>query len=181
MEGSCEADHPHARALKLNAPAFVYSHAEGMSPLCEEMRSAGFPLIHICMDYPEPYQYELIELSISNPGHTKIGFSRTRGEIWRKDSVDPTIHSFGNSDASRQRDPQRAGAPRGGAEAAAWVPWTDLRSLESSMLREFLTQNRNWHFIYFGESKDLELPNAHAIDGESPEELPGFVAPSTWA
>ena len=41
----------------------MYSHVDRMVPLCEEMKAHGLPLVHVCMDYPEPYQYELIELS----------------------------------------------------------------------------------------------------------------------
>ena len=50
-------------AFQLKDPVFIYSHVEHMLPLCAEMKAKGFPLIHICMDYPEAWQYELIAVS----------------------------------------------------------------------------------------------------------------------
>jgi len=48
--------------------------------------------------------------------------------------------------------------------------------LNLPILHEFLLQNRNWHFVYFGESNDLPAPNAHALAWRSPEELAKLVA-----
>lgn len=166
----------HARALKLNAPAFVYSHAEGMSPLCEEMRSAGFPLIHICMDYPEPYQYELIELSDQTLVIPKSVFHELVAKYGEKIQWIPqSIHletAMRQGNRTRKEPAHLAAVPKPRLGYLGPI----FARLNLPMLREFLTQNRNWHFIYFGESKDLELPNAHAIAWRSPEELPGFVA-----
>ena len=166
----------HARALKLNAPAFVYSHAEGMSPLCEEMRSAGFPLIHICMDYPEPYQYELIELSDQTLVIPKSVFHELVAKYGEKIQWIPqSIHletAMRQGNGTRKEPAHLAAVPKPRLGYLGPI----FARLNLPMLREFLTQNRNWHFIYFGESKDLELPNAHAIAWRSPEELPGFVA-----
>jgi hypothetical protein len=67
-----------AESLKLKDPVFLYSHFENMTPLCEEMRAAGYPLVHICMDYPEPYQYELIEVSDQTVVIPKHVFSELR-------------------------------------------------------------------------------------------------------
>ena len=44
------------------------------------------------------------------------------------------------------------------------------------VLRGVLARNPSWHFVYFGESKALEVPNAHGLAWRPPEELPGFVA-----
>jgi hypothetical protein len=54
---------PNAEVLRLNNPLFAYSHIPRITSLRAELRGAGFPLIHICMDYPEAYQCELIALS----------------------------------------------------------------------------------------------------------------------
>jgi hypothetical protein len=166
----------NARALGLKDPVFLYSHVEHMTALCEEMRRAGFPLIHICMDYPEPYQYELIELSDQTLVIPKSVFHELKARYGDK------IHWIPQSIHLPTAERQDNGARNEPAQLAA-VPRPRLgylgpifARLNLSMLREFLTQNRNWHFVYFGGSDDLQLPNAHAMTWQSPEELPGFVA-----
>src|SRR5215472_1815938 len=52
-----------ATEVGLKDPVFLYSHIKHVEPLCEEMRADHMPLVHICMDYPEPYQYRQIALS----------------------------------------------------------------------------------------------------------------------
>jgi Glycosyl transferases group 1 len=166
----------HAKALRLKAPVFLYSHVERMTALCEEMRAAGFPLIHLCMDYPEPYQHELIDLSDQTLVIPKSVFDELVPKYGKKIQWIPqSIHL---PKAIRQGN----GKPKVPAQLAA-VPQPRLgylgpvfARLNLPVLREFLAQNRNWHFVYFGESNDLQLPNAHAMTWQSHEELPGFVA-----
>ncbi|MGH9572513.1 MAG: hypothetical protein ACRD40_03145, partial [Candidatus Acidiferrales bacterium] len=50
-------------ALGLKDPIFIYSHVKSIEPLCGAMRGRGLPVVHICMDYPEPYQYTQIGLA----------------------------------------------------------------------------------------------------------------------
>src|SRR6201993_1609622 len=71
-------------SLNLKDPVFLYSHFEHMTPLCEEMRAAGYPLVHICMDYPEPYQHELIEVSDRTVVIPKHVFSELRSRYGEK-------------------------------------------------------------------------------------------------
>jgi hypothetical protein len=166
----------HANALKLQNQVFLYSHVDGITPLCEEMRGAGFPLIHICMDYPEPYQYELIELSDQTLVIPKSVFHELRAKYGDKIySIPQSIHlttAMRQDNGSRKEPVQLAAVPRPRLGYLGPI----FARLNLPMLREFLTQNRNWHFVYFGESKDLQLPNAHAVAWQSPEELPRFVA-----
>lgn len=166
----------HANALKLKNPLFLYSHVEQMASLCEEMREAGFPLIHICMDYPEAYQYELVELSDQTLVIPKSVFHELKARYgdkihWIPQSIHlPTVDSQDNE--ARNEPAQLAAVPRPRLGYLGPI----FARLDLSMLREFLTQNRNWHFVYFGGSDDLQLPNAHAMTWRSPEELPRFVA-----
>ena len=166
----------HANALKLNDPVFLYSHVEHMTALCHEMRAAGFPLIHICMDYPEPYQHELIELSDQTLVIPKSVFHELQARYGEK------IYSIPQSIHLKTALQQDRGAIKEPTELAA-VPRPRLgylgpvfARLNLPILREFLTQNLNWHFVYFGESNDLRFPNAHAMAWRTPDELPPFVA-----
>jgi hypothetical protein len=47
--------------------------------------------------------------------------------------------------------------------------------LNLGMLREVLTANPRWHFIYFEHSNDLALSNAHETGWRPPQELPGYL------
>ena len=166
----------HAKSLKLRDQVFFYSHVDGIAALCEEMRVAGLPLIHICIDYPEPYQYELVELSDQTLVIPKSVFHELRATYGDKiQRIPQSIHLT----TATQRD---NGARTELAQLAA-VPRPRLgylgpifARLNLAMLREILTRNRNWHFVYLGESKELQLPNAHSVAWQPSEELPGFVA-----
>ena len=166
----------HANALKLKDQVFLYSHVDRITALCEEMRVAGLPLIHICMDYPEPYQYELIELSDQTLVIPKSVFHELRAKYGDKIySIPQSIHlttAMQQDDGPRKEPAQLAEVPRPRLGYLGPI----FARLNLPILREFLTQNRNWHFVYFGESNDMQLPNAHAMAWQSPEELPGFVA-----
>jgi hypothetical protein len=170
----------HANELELKDPWFLYSHIEGIAPLCKEMRSAGFPLIHICMDYPEPYQDELIELSDQTLVIPKSVFRELRAKYgtkieWIPQSIHLSARSFGAG--PRRKDPHPE------PDELRPVPRPRLGYLgpifarvNLPVLREVLARNPDWHFVYFGKSKDLDLPNAHGMTWHTPEELPRFVA-----
>jgi hypothetical protein len=169
-----------ANELKLRDPWFLYSHVDGIAPLCKEMRSAGFPLIHICMDYPEPYQHELIELSDQTLVIPKSVFHELRAKYGAKiEQIPQSIHLPASLVGPR---PQGDG-PCSEPDELRAVPRPRLGYLgpifarvNLPVLREVLTQNPTWHFVYFGQSKDLELPNAHGMAWHPPEELLRFVA-----
>ena len=85
VESGCAGRSSRTRdALQLKDPVFLYSHVERMTALCKEMRAAGFPLIHICMDYPEAYQFELIELSDQTLVIPKSVFHELRAKYGEK-------------------------------------------------------------------------------------------------
>src|ERR1700691_864297 len=169
-----------ARQLKLRDPWFLYSHVDGIAPLCEEMRSAGFPLIHICMDYPEPYQHELIELSDQTLVIPKSVFRELQAKYGPKiEWIPQSIHLpasligaqlQGNGSHPEPVELRAVPRPRLGYLGPIFA------RVNLPVLREMLAQNPSWHFVYFNESKDLALPNAHGLGWHLPEELSGFVA-----
>jgi hypothetical protein len=165
----------HTKTLQLKDPVFLYSHVEHVTALCNAMRAAGFPLVHICMDYPEAYQFELIELSDQTLVIPKAVFHELRAKYGEKIQWIPqSIHlpaSFQKS-LAREEPAQLAAIPRPRLGYLGPI----FARLNLPILREFLLQNRNWHFVYFGESNDLPAPNAHAMAWQSPEELAKLVA-----
>jgi hypothetical protein len=132
------------------------------------------------MDYPEPYQDELIELSDQTLVIPKSVFRDLRAKYgtkieWIPQSIHLPARLFGaelrGKDPHAEPDELRAvPRPRLGYLGPIFA------RVNLAVLREVLARNPGWHFVYFGKSKDLDLPNAHGIDWHTPEELPGFVA-----
>jgi Glycosyl transferases group 1 len=163
-------------SLKLKDPVFLYSHFKKMRPLCEEMRSAGHPLVHICMDYPEPYQYELIEISDETVVIPKSVFRELRARYgekiqWIPQSIHlPTVKVQRNGPQPEPVEIASIPRPRLGYLGPAFA------RLSLPMLRELLAKNPDWHFIYFGDSNsELRLPNAHTMGWHSPEDLQSYT------
>ena len=165
-----------ANYVKLRDPVFLYSHFERMRPLCEEMRSAGHPLVHICMDYPEAYQYELIEISDETVVIPKSVFHELReryGEKiqWIPQSIHlPSAEVRNNGPRPEPVEIAPISRPRLGYLGPTFA------RLDLPMVRELLAKNPDWHFIYFGDSNnDLRLPNAHSMGWHPPDELQRYA------
>ena len=165
----------HADSLKLKDPVFLYSHFEKMAALCEEMRASGYPLVHICMDYPEPYQYELIEISDQTVVIPKYVFEELRAQYGEKIQWIPqSIHLPAPKlpvNGSRPEPVEIARIPRPRLGYLGPI----FARLNLSVLRDVLTKNTDWQFVYFGDSADFLPPNAHAMGWHSPDELPLYV------
>ena len=163
-------------ALGLEKPLVVYPHGEFFVPLCREFKRRGFSLIHVCMDYPEPGQNLLIEMSdltlvipksVSHELHTKYG---------NKIALIPQV--------TRRSCPrcQIAGDARATEEFAAIPrprlgylgPVTDRLNLR--VLEELLKARPDWQFMHFGAAKCLPLPNVHVISWRPPEKVKDVIA-----
>jgi glycosyltransferase involved in cell wall biosynthesis len=165
----------HTCALQLNDPIFIFSHVARMAPLCRQMRAAGFPLVHICMDYPEPYQYELIALSDKTLVIPKAVFHKLKSKFGEKiDWIPQSIHLPTIDVAARAHSP----------DPVMHAPLTQPRlgylgpmaaRVNMRLLREVLLKHPEWQFTYFGGSSDLHLPNAHSAGWLPPEKLPSFI------
>jgi hypothetical protein len=165
----------HAESLELKDPVFIYSHFENMAPLCEEMRAASYPLVHICMDYPEPYQHELIEMSDQTVVIPKHVFSELRpryGEKiqWIPQSIHlPAAALEANGSPAEPAEIARIPRPRLGYLGPVFA------RLNLPLLRDVLAKNPDTHFVYFGDPDDTLPPNARAMGWHRPEELPRYV------
>jgi hypothetical protein len=164
-----------AESLKLKDAVFVYSHFENMAPLCEEMRAEGYPLVHICMDYPEPYQYELIEVSDQTLVIPKQVFQELRARYgekiqWIPQSIHlPPATLSSNGSRPEPEEISRIPRPRLGYLGPIFA------RLNLPLLGEVLTKNPDWHFVYFGDASDLLPSNAHAMGWHPPDELCRYV------
>jgi hypothetical protein len=164
-----------AESLQLKDPVFLYSHFENMTPLCEEMRAAGYPLVHICMDYPEPYQYELIEISDQTlviPKHVFRDLQARYGE--KIQWIPQAIHLPAAKVPSHKSHPEPveiAPIPRPRLGYLGPV----FARLNLPLLRDILAKNPDRHFVYFGDRDDTLPSNAHAMGWHRPDELPRYV------
>ncbi len=159
--------------MGLKDPLFIYSHLEHMVPLCLEMKAHGFPLVHICMDYPEDYQYELVEISdrtlvIPKPVYTKLRARYADKIRWIPQSI--------YLDA---RSPIENGEPSDFAE----IPRPRLgylgpiyARLNLPLLANVLSLRPNWQFVCFGGGENLRFPNVHNMVWRPPEELAASVS-----
>jgi glycosyltransferase involved in cell wall biosynthesis len=166
----------HTKALQLKDPIFIFSHIDRMTPLCHAMKTAGFPLVHICMDYPEPYQYELITLSDKTLVIPKAVFHKLKSKFGEKIQLIPQSIHLPTLEVS-------PGAHPVGRVMLADLPRPRLGYLgpmaarvNMRLLREVLLAHSEWQFIHFGGAEDLRLPNAHSVEWSPPEKLQSFIA-----
>jgi hypothetical protein len=165
-----------SNALRLNEPLFIYSHIEHIAPLCKQMRANGLPLIHICMDYPEPYQYELIDLSERTMVIPKGVFHKLRARFGEKVLLIPqSIHLPAaelpeNGFWSEPLGLAKVLRPRLGYLGPLYG------RVNLPLLEGVLRKNPDWQFVCFGGAHALKVENAHDMGWLQPSQLPAYVA-----
>jgi glycosyltransferase involved in cell wall biosynthesis len=165
-----------ATLLGMKNPPFFYSHVEGIAPLCREMRGHGSRLIHICMDYPEAYQYELIALSDLTLVIPKTVFVKLRARYGEKiRSIPQSIHlpfATQRNEGSTADPTDLANVPK---PRLGYLGPLHAR-VNLSLLREVLSGRPDWQFVCFGDASNLRLANAHGNKWRRPEDLPAYIA-----
>jgi glycosyltransferase involved in cell wall biosynthesis len=166
----------HVTSLGMKTPLFVYSHVRGLSPLCRDMRRWGSRLIHICMDYPEAYQYELIDLSDRTIVIPKTVFHKLQARHGAKIRLIPqSIHlppapHRTDDVGSTPAELANVSRPRLGYLGPIFA------RVNLSLLRDVLLQHPDWQFVCFGDTSALQLPNVIGTAWRRPEELPSYIA-----
>lgn len=165
-----------AELLDLKKPVFVYSHVEHMTALCAEMRANGFPLVHICMDYPEPYQYELIALSDQTLVIPKGVFHKLKARFGQKiHQIPQSIHlpfAMAQSGASGAEPSEIASLPHPRLGYLGPI----YGRLNLPLLQSVLTMHPEWQFLCFGDTQALPLPSVHSVGWQKPSDLHAYVA-----
>ena len=168
----------NASQLNLKDPLFFYAHGEFFLPLCREFKRRGFSLVHVCMDYPERGQEELIQLSDLTLTIPKSVFHQLRSKYGDKVALIPQVTRI--LDVGRQADvaagtdtpDEFAAIPR--PRLGYIGPVTDRLNLR--VLEKVLAARPDWQFLHFGAAKCLPLPNVHVIAWCAPEALKDVVA-----
>lgn len=161
--------------LMLKDPIFIYPHGSYVVPLCLEFKKRGFSLVHICMDFPEEHQDELIRLSdltLVIPGTV---FHMLRDRFGEKVHLLPQLSLLGGSASESTDDPpepldlSRIPRPRLGYLGNAHM------RVSFTLLEELLSKHPDWHFVSFGTTKHLSLMNEHVLPWRSPREMSAII------
>lgn len=164
-----------AAKLELKDPLFIYPHGEFFVPLCREFKKRGVPLVHCCFDYPEPGQGRHIELSDYTLTLSRSVFHQLRARYGAKISIIPQVRWLDGGEPQKARgiEPSELSAipkPRLG-----YIGLVSNR-LNFPVLQELLVTHPDWHFLHFGDSKCLPLPNVHTVEWRDAANLDDLVA-----
>lgn len=169
-----------ADELGLRDPIFVYSHIESVEPLCEAMRERGFPLVHVCMDYPEPYQYAQIAMAdrtLVIPSTVAHKLRARFGE--EKIAMIPQIYHPVNDGFRSAADENVIPADLAKLKAQGRPILGYLGPLYGrlsvGLLTELLRSRPDWQFVCFGGAATLGVENARDLRWVSPKQLPSYL------
>jgi glycosyltransferase involved in cell wall biosynthesis len=162
-------------SLGLRDPLFVYPHLKNFTPLCRLMKHRGFPLVHLCIDYPEPYQEEQIALAdrclVIPPGV----FRELRERHGDKVSLIEQLY-YAGEDAAMGPSSDIA------RDLLHTIPHPRLaylgpasNRLDLPLTKELLREHPEWQLITFGGDRCVSLPNVHALPWINWQEIPAIV------
>jgi glycosyltransferase involved in cell wall biosynthesis len=125
------------------------------------------------MDYPEGYQYELIEISDRTIVIPKAVYSKLRAKYGDKIQWIPQSIWLNDCVTSGHCEPPEfAAIPR---PRLGYLGPIHAR-LNLSLLAKVLSLRPDWQFICFGGGEELPLPNVHNMAWRPPEQLAACVA-----
>lgn len=162
-------------SLGLRDPLFVYPHLKNLTSLCRFMKHRGFPLVHLCIDYPEPYQEEQIALAdrclVIPPGV----FRELRERYGDKVSLIRQLYYAGRNAPM---------SPSSGIakDLLGAIPHPRLsylgpasNRLDLPLIDELLRGHPEWQMITFGGERSISLPNVHVLPWINWQEIPAVV------
>lgn len=148
-----------SKKLGLQEPVFFYPHLKSLTPLLHQMKSRGFRLVHLCIDAPESYQWEQIELSDLTltipPSIHEVLEQRYPGKSYlipQPYYAAPSADSWGEP-AYLTAIPRPRFAYVGPA----------FQRLDVPLIEAVFRTHPEWHFLTFGGSRISNLPNTHCI------------------
>lgn len=164
-----------AVSLGLQSPLVIYPHGEFFLPLCHELKRRGLPLVHLCMDYPEPGQEAHIEMSSLTLAIPKSVFHELRAAYGPKIALMPQVTRMSCSiqaSTNIKSDDEFSTIQRPRLGYVGPI----ANRLNLSVLEDLLRSCLDWHFVHFGEAKCFPLPNVHVIPWRTPERLQEVIA-----
>lgn len=169
-----------ATDLGLENPVFIYSHIKTVEPLCESMRELGLPLVHVCMDYPEPYQYAQIEMADRVLVIPKTVAHKLKARFGEKIIAIPQLyHPMCNGfRPPGDRDRVLAALPELKAQGHALLGYLGPLHgrVNAGLLAEVLRSRPGWQFVCFGGAARLGVANARDLPWVDAAQLPSYAA-----
>ena len=164
--------------LGLRDPVFVYPHLENFTPLCSEMKRRGFPLVHLCIDYPEPYQE--VQISIADRCLTVPPqvFEALRERHGEKVSLIPQLYYDGEEIHEVLSSPDTADFLQAIPHPRLTYLGPASNRLDLLMIEPLLREHPDWQMITFGREPCLSLPNVHVLPWADWQNIPSIVASS---
>lgn len=164
-----------AAKLNLRDPLFVYPHGDFFVPLSREFKRRGFRLIHVCFDYPEDGQDRHIRLSDCTLTLSRTVFHQLQAEHGEKIELIPQVR-WPTDVESRGSESVIHGELSAMPRPRLGYIGPVSNRLNFPVLERLLRSRPDWHFVHFGDSKCLPLPNVHAISWSDPAKLDSIVA-----
>lgn len=161
--------------LKLRAPFFIYPHGDFFFPLCREFKQGEFPLIHLCMDYPEPGQERHIEYSDLTLAVPRTVFHQLKAKYGSKIAAIPQVRQ-GNSNGLLHPTSELPGEFSAIPRPRLGYIGTVSDRLNLPALERVLKARPGWHFVHFGERKCLPLTNVHVVRWLDPAQLRNLIS-----
>ncbi|MHB8485795.1 MAG: glycosyltransferase family protein [Candidatus Acidiferrales bacterium] len=167
-----------AGVLKLEDSIVVCPHGEWFGPLCTELKKKNFSVVHVCMDYPEPGQEKLIELSDLTLVIPRSVFYQLNARYGEKIVSIPQVTQMSESEViasaacNDSKVDEIPGIPR--PRLGYLGPVTNR--LNTQLLAQVLSSRPDWHFIHFGADKCLPIANVHAIPWREAKNLGEVIA-----
>jgi len=167
-----------AGVLRLEDPIVVCPHGEWFGPLCAELKKRNFPLVHVCMDYPEPGQEKLIELSDLTLVIPKSVFYQLNAKYGEKIVSIPQVTQMSESEVIAS-----AACNDSNVDEFPEIPRPRLgylgpvtNRLNTQLLAQVLSSRPDWHFLHFGADKCLPIANVHDIPWRAAKNLGEVIA-----
>jgi hypothetical protein len=166
--------------LGLKSPIFVYSHIKCIEPLCQAIKKQGLPLVHICMDYPEPYQYTQIGIADRVLVIPKTVAYKLGARFGEKIVTIPQLyHAMCNgSHPPVNSDGALADLLKLKAQGRSVLGYLGPLHgrVNATLLREVLRSRPDWHFVCFGGAATLGVENARDLPWVNAAQLPSYAA-----
>lgn len=169
-----------ANELGLKNPIFIYSHISTVEPLCEAMKKHGLPLVHVCMDYPEPYQYAQIEMADRVLVIPKTVAHKLKARYGEKIVTIPQLyhaaHNGFHNAANGDVIPAELAQLKAQGHALLGYLGPLHGRVSASLLTQLLRSRPNWLFVCFGGAARLGVENARDLPWASAAQLPSYTA-----
>lgn len=162
--------------LQLSDPIVIYPNMGQLLPVCQQLKSKGFPLVFVCLDFPSSVLEEHVRIADKTLVIPKAGYHRLKAKFGDKVYLipqsmrlpDPAATS--NNGRNVPPDLEQIPHPRLGYLGVS------QDRLNLAVVEKLLRNHPDWQFVSFGTEKCMDLPNVHILPWRPQRELPDLIA-----